>query len=35
VCAITGSAEINLTGACSGGIASVALAAYLARAASR
>jgi polyhydroxyalkanoate synthase len=30
VCAITGSAEVNLTGACSGGIASVALAAYLA-----
>ncbi|HEX3782595.1 MAG TPA: hypothetical protein VHX38_23255 [Pseudonocardiaceae bacterium] len=28
VCAITGSPEVNLTGACSGGIASVSLAAY-------
>ena len=30
VCAITGSPDVNLTGACSGGITSVALAAYLA-----
>ena len=30
VCAITGSADVNLAGACSGGIASVSLAAYLA-----
>jgi polyhydroxyalkanoate synthase len=30
VCAITGSPDVNLTGACSGGITSVSLAAYLA-----
>ena len=30
VCAITGSPDLNLTGACSGGITSVSLAAYLA-----